>query len=66
MMFGLSNFAQAQLKIAYVNSDRILSEYDEAREAQSKLDIEAKKLKMNIVVCCRNWTAYRKISNVRR
>jgi len=44
MMVGLSNVAQAQIKIAYVNSDRILSEFDEAREAQSKLDIEAKKL----------------------
>jgi len=44
LMAGLSEVTQAQVKIAYVNSDRILSEYDEAREAQSKLDIEAKKL----------------------
>jgi outer membrane protein len=36
-------FAQ-QIKIGYVNSDRILAEYDEAKEAQAKLDIEAKKL----------------------
>lgn len=36
--------AQAQLKIGYVNSDRILSEFEEAREAQSKLDSEARKL----------------------
>jgi len=43
-LVGLTNFANAQLKIAYVNSDRILAEFDEAREAQSKLEIEARKL----------------------
>ncbi len=36
-------FAQA-VKIAYVNSDRILAEFEEAKEAQTKLDIEARKL----------------------
>lgn len=44
MILGMVSFAGAQIKIAYVNSDRILSEYDEAKEAQSKLNIEAKKL----------------------
>jgi len=44
MVLGMFGFANAQIKVAYVNSDRILSEYDEAKEAQSKLDIEAKKL----------------------
>ncbi|MBS1271548.1 MAG: Chaperone protein Skp [Candidatus Marinimicrobia bacterium] len=36
--------AFGQLKIAYVNSDRIMQEYEEAREAQKKLDLEAKQL----------------------
>lgn len=36
--------AQAQLKIGYVNSDRILNEFEEAKEAQIKLDSEARKL----------------------
>ncbi|MFH1214637.1 MAG: OmpH family outer membrane protein [Candidatus Neomarinimicrobiota bacterium] len=44
VMAGWTNIAQAQIKVGYVNSDRILGEYDEAKEAQSKLDIEAKKL----------------------
>ncbi|MCF7804609.1 MAG: OmpH family outer membrane protein [Candidatus Marinimicrobia bacterium] len=36
--------ALGQLKIAYVNSDRIMQEYEEAREAQKKMDLEAKQL----------------------
>ncbi|MCK4715528.1 MAG: OmpH family outer membrane protein [Candidatus Marinimicrobia bacterium] len=47
MLLVVSTFNVAvaqQMKIAYVNSDRILAEFDEAKEAQSKLDIEAKKL----------------------
>jgi Skp family chaperone for outer membrane proteins len=44
LMIGASDLAQAQIKVGYVNSDRILSEFDEAREAQTKLEIEAKKL----------------------
>jgi len=44
IVVGMTDLARAQIKIGYVNSDRILSEFDEAREAQSKLDIEAKKL----------------------
>lgn len=44
MVLGLTNGAQAQLKIGYVNSDRILNEFDEAKEAQTKLDTEARKL----------------------
>jgi len=37
-------FAQQGMKIGYVNSDRILQEFEEAKEAQRKLDVEAKKL----------------------
>jgi Skp family chaperone for outer membrane proteins len=45
LLFGALGVLQAaELKIAYVNSDRILEEYDEAKEAQNKLDIEARKL----------------------
>jgi len=36
--------AFGQLKIAYVNSDRIMQEFEEAREAQKKLDLEARQL----------------------
>jgi len=36
--------AVGQLKVAYVNSDRIMQEYEEAREAQKKMDLEAKQL----------------------
>lgn len=36
--------AQAQMKIGYINSDRILSEFEEAKDAQTKLDSEARKL----------------------
>lgn len=36
--------AMAQLKVAYVNSDRIMQEWEEASEAQKKLDAEAQKL----------------------
>jgi len=36
--------ALAELKIGYVNSDRILSEYQPALDAQKELDTEAKKL----------------------
>ncbi len=34
----------AEQKIAFVNSDRVLADYKEAKEAQGKLDVEAKKL----------------------
>lgn len=34
----------AQLKVGYINSDRILEEFEEAKDAQNKLDIEARKL----------------------
>lgn len=34
----------SQAKIAYVNSDRIMQEFEEAREAQQKLDAEAQQL----------------------
>jgi len=44
VVLSFTGVAQAQLKIGYVNSDRILSEFEEAREAQSKLDSEARKL----------------------
>jgi len=44
MIGGFSTFANAEVKIAYVNSDRILAEFDEAKEAQSNLDIEARKI----------------------
>jgi len=44
LLISITSFANAQVKIAYVNSDRILAEFDEAREAQSKLEIEARKL----------------------
>ncbi len=45
LVISAFNVAVAQqMKIAYVNSDRILAEFDEAKEAQSKLDIEAKKM----------------------
>ncbi|MBO8130347.1 MAG: OmpH family outer membrane protein [Candidatus Marinimicrobia bacterium] len=40
----LAGNLNAQLKIGYVNSEVILKEYDEAREAQAKLDMEAKKI----------------------
>lgn len=43
-LIGMTGTTQAQVKIGYVNSDRILQEFDEAREAQNKLDIEARKL----------------------
>jgi len=44
LLTGVTGMAQAQIKLAFVNSDRILAEFDEAKEAQSKLDIEARKL----------------------
>lgn len=44
LVAGLTTTALAEQKIGFVNSDRILAEYKEAQEAQSKLDIEAKKL----------------------
>lgn len=43
-LFSTFNFAVGEVKIGYVNSDRILSEFDEARQAQEKLDAEARKL----------------------
>lgn len=48
LLFFLSVFLglplAAQVKIAYVNSDRIMQEFEEAKEAQQKLDAEAQKL----------------------
>jgi outer membrane protein len=44
LISGLFTTAVAEQKIAFVNSDRILAEYKDAQEAQSKLDVEAKKL----------------------
>ena len=44
LVAGLTTTALAEQKIGFVNSDRILAEYKEAQEAQSKLDVEAKKL----------------------
>ncbi|MBN2281528.1 MAG: OmpH family outer membrane protein [Candidatus Marinimicrobia bacterium] len=44
LMTGLVSKVAAEQKIGFVNSDRILAEYKEAQEAQSKLDVEAKKL----------------------
>ena len=41
---GLMTTAVADLKIGFVNSDKILQDYKEAQEAQGKLDVEAKKL----------------------
>jgi len=43
VMCSANLFAQ-NVKIGYVNSDRILAEFEEAKEAQQKLDVEAKKL----------------------
>ncbi|MBN2600399.1 MAG: OmpH family outer membrane protein [Candidatus Marinimicrobia bacterium] len=43
VMCSANLFAQT-IKIGYVNSDRILAEFEEAKEAQRKLDVEAKKL----------------------
>lgn len=44
LCLGVTMPAFAQLKVAYVNSDRIMQEYEKAREAQQQLDAEAKKL----------------------
>ena len=44
LLLSFANVANAQVKIGYVNSDRILAEFEEAKEAQSKLDVEARKL----------------------
>ena len=41
---GSTDLLAQAMKIGYVNSDRILTEFDEAKEAQRKLDVEAKKL----------------------
>ena len=41
---GMIEIADAQMRAGYVNSDRILVEFEEAKEAQSKLDVEAKKI----------------------
>jgi len=41
---GSTDLLAQAMKIGYVNSDRILAEFDEAKEAQRKLDVEAKKL----------------------
>ncbi|MGC9363615.1 MAG: OmpH family outer membrane protein [Fidelibacterota bacterium] len=41
---GAIDLPAQEVKIGYVNSDRILAEFDEAKEAQRKLDVEAKKL----------------------
>lgn len=43
-LFSTFSLAVGEVKIGYVNSDRILSEFDEARQAQEKLDIEARRL----------------------
>lgn len=47
LVSGLLTTALAEQKIAFVNSDRILAEYKEAQEAQSKLDVEAKNFRKN-------------------
>ncbi|MDO9549063.1 MAG: OmpH family outer membrane protein [Candidatus Marinimicrobia bacterium] len=39
-----ANLLAQTIKIGYINSDRILAEFEEAKEAQRKLDVEAKKL----------------------
>ena len=39
-----ANLLAQSVTIGYVNSDRILAEFEEAKEAQRKLDVEAKKL----------------------
>ncbi|MFQ6617297.1 MAG: OmpH family outer membrane protein [Fidelibacterota bacterium] len=44
LMFGIVSTAYPQLKIAYIDSDRILKEFEESKVAQEKLDTEAKKL----------------------
>ncbi len=44
LLFAMLTTLQAELKVGYVNSDRILSEWAPAREAQQKLDVEAKNL----------------------
>ncbi len=41
---GLLTTAMAAQNIAFVNSDRILAEYKDAQDAQSRLDVEAQKL----------------------
>ncbi len=44
VLAGIVNFAYAELSVVYVNSDRILAEYELAKEAQIQLDKEAKEL----------------------
>ncbi len=44
LVSGILTTALAEQKIGFVYSDRILAEYKEAQEAQSKLDVEARKL----------------------
>lgn len=43
-VLAIAGILNAQIKVGYVDSQRILNEFDEAREAQAKLDMEAKKL----------------------
>ena len=42
LLIGIPAFGQ--VNIGYVNSDRIMQEFEEAREAQKKLDLEARQL----------------------
>lgn len=44
LVAGLATNAIAEQRIGFVNSDQILAGYKDAQEAQSKLDVEAKKL----------------------
>ena len=42
--FGLVNFSYAQLKIGYVLSERIRTEYEEFKEAESELQLDYRKV----------------------
>ena len=44
--FGFINIASAQLKIGYILSERIRTEFEEFKEAESQLQLEYRKVQL--------------------
>ena len=47
-IFVLFSFISADVKIGYLNADKILTELDEVRQVQIELEKEQRKLNQNI------------------
>ena len=49
LLLSFTTVASAQLKIGYILSERIRSEYEEFKEAESQLQLEYRKVQLSLI-----------------